>query len=297
MNKKKKANIVKVVCLVAVIVIGATFAFWTQKSTVDNPFDTSKYGSTIREDFKPSEGEDWQPGVKVEKKVKAVNTGDTDLIVRARLDETWTRKVGAPASVEPGQPGKPYKDSLNDPYNVYTTNQVSHDDGLTKADGSVVIKEMLNSANWIAGPEGWYYYRINLEGGKSTENFLDSVELLDNADMGKMETKKYVSSSTGANEDSWTWFEYEGKMPKYINSQGKEVAEGTTGAQQVLHNKTETKYVEQNKLALLGYSQSDYNLKVTTETVQATEEAVNAVFGNNSTFTPPNGVSWKLKAK
>ena len=43
-----------------------------------------------------------------------------------------------------------------------------------------------------------------------------------------------------------------------------------------------------------GYSNADYTLTITSQTVQATKQAVNAVVGNNSEFTL-KGTSWSLR--
>lgn len=283
LKERKIGHMIVLMGLVILAIVGGVFAYWTQTSSIDNPFDTGRYGSTIREDFIPADGENWQPGVTVDKSVKAVNTGDTDLIVRVRLDEMWTYKDGS----------TPYKNSnaaSPDGYDVYSASQADTTDGLTTADGSVVTKTFSSSANWIDGGDGWYYYKINLAGGATSDEWLQSVTLLVDTDMGKIVTKKYVSVSTDNDEDNWIWVEYIGQMPKYIDASGNPCNAQATDAQMVLHNKTEISYVT----GQLGYSQSDYILTVTVQTVQATNEAVNAVFGG-SPFVPPTGTSWVLK--
>ena len=286
--RAKKRTILIIAGLLAVALIAGTLAYWNQTASVENPFDTGKYGTTLEEDFKPSEGEGWQPGVEVNKDVFVKNTGDQDLIVRARLDETWTRK-GETA---------PYKSSAAaapNGYDVYTTNQADPLDGLTAADGSVVTKAFGPSTNWIDGGDGWYYYKSNLVGGASTDKWLDSVTLLADADMGKLETKYYVSASSDANPALWVWFEYTGTMPAWINSTTGAASTEATGGAQVLHNKTETSYVLNGTTPLMGYSESDYVLKVTSQTVQPTQDAIDAIFGGGGAFTAPAGTAWVLK--
>lgn len=291
--KMNKKSTIAMTGLVAVAIVGGSFAYWNQNSTIDNPFDTSKYGSTVEENFKPEDGEDWQPGIEVNKDVMVVNTGDTDLIVRARLDETWTRKDN-PDTAE--NEAVIYKDSTGtadntNSYDVYNTNQIDESDGLTAEDGSVVTKNFSSSANWIDGGDGWYYYKVNLPGGETTDKWLDSVELLDNTDMGKMLTTYYVTTDETVT-DSTQWFTYTGKMPAYILADGTACDKNDEGAMPVRHNKTETRY---NSETEVGYSNSDYNLKVTTQTVQATQEAIDAVFGSNNAFTAPAGTEWAVR--
>ena len=290
--REKKVPLIALTMLLAVALVGGILAYWNQTSVIENPFDTGRYGSTVKEDFSPADGNNWQPGVDVNKDVYAVNTGETDLIVRARLDEKWTRMTGDGIT----EPGVKYKDSLTDSYDVYLTDQKNPTDGLTTLDGSVVVKKFSGSTNWIDGEDGWYYYAINLEGGKTSDKWLDSVELLAEADMGKMLTKRYVSYTDDTDETTWVWFEYTGEMPMYIiENTGIPCEKDDVGAQKVRHNKVETAFEANEGSVLYGYSLSNYTLTVTVETVQATKEAVDAMFAGESTFTPPAGTTWKLK--
>lgn len=292
-RKQKRSKVVAALALVVVVVFGGTFAYWSQTSSVENPFDTGKFsGFLLREDFIPEEGVNWQPGVEVNKDVEARNEGDTPLIIRAKLDETWTRKASATADA-----GQTYRDSdsTTDGYDVYTTSQISATDGEVAGDESVVEKNFSGSANWIKGTDGWYYYKVTVAAGEKTDKWLDSVTLLSDADMGKFETKHYVSASDDANESLWTWFEYTGTMPTYIDASGAAVGKDAPGAKQVLHNKIDTGYAQSGGKDLLGYSQSDYKLTVTTQAVQATQDGLDAEFGGGSTFTAPAGTTWTLE--
>ncbi len=286
MQRKKKISVAALCGLLAAGVVAGTMAYWNQTATIENPFDTGKYGSeTVEPFFIPPDI--FEPGVEVDKDVLVKNTGNVDMIVRAKLSETWTRKGETAA----------YKDSVKEGFDVYSTNQVNPTDGLTAADGSVVTKKFSTSTNWIKGNDGWYYYRTNLAGGASTDIWLDAVELLDNADIGNFETLYYVSSTPASvPEAQWVWYPYDSSkdMPKYIDANGNPVEKGTPGAQQVLRNKAVTKYKSDN---VKGYSDSDYVLTVTTQTVQASQEALDAVFGGGSTFTAPSGTSWVLADK
>ena len=278
----KKRNTLALIGLLVVLAVGTTFAYWNQTATIDNPFDTNKYGSTIVEDFKPSDGEDWQPGMEVNKDVFVKNEGTTDLIVRAKLDETWTRKSD----------NDPYKTNSAKDNSVYNLDQKDPTDGLTALDQTVVNKTFKGSANWIKGSDGWYYYKENLAGGATTDQWLDAVELKDDADMGKMVTTLYVTTDKDVT-DNTTWYTYTGKMPSYINGNGEGCEENASGAKPVTHNKSVTTY-EGDKY---GYSNSDYVLTVTVQTVQATQEAVNFMFAGSkdTTFNAPTGCAWILR--
>ncbi len=283
MNRRRKASVIATCCIIAMAVIGGSFAYWNYMSEIKNPFDTQKYGSTVTENFSPADGENWQPGAEVNKDVTAVNTGDVDIIVRARLDETWTYKGEAVAYKNSADPGTGY--------DAYTVNQADASDGLTAADKSVVTKNFSGSANWIAAADGWYYYKVNLAGGATSDKWLDSVELIDDLDVGNLVTKYYVSASNDPDPSLWVWYEYAGSMPSYIDAAGNPCAAGDVGAQKVLHNKADTGY---GTPAQKGYSDSNYELKLTVQTVQATQEALDAVFGGGVHFAAPAGTSWTL---
>ena len=87
MNKK----VVGALGLAAVALVGGTFAYFTQTSTIDNPFDTAKYGTVVVEDFKPEDGEDWTPGAQVNKDLYVDNTGDRPVVVRVKFEDIWSR--------------------------------------------------------------------------------------------------------------------------------------------------------------------------------------------------------------
>lgn len=285
--KNRKTSIIALVALLVVALVGSTVAYWTQTSTIDNPFETGKqYGSTIVEKFTPKDGEDWLPGVQVEKEVSVSNDGDTDILVRAKLTETWKYK-GA----------NDFYSNLvgKDPYTVYQAgDENGKTDGKTAGDKSVVVKNIATNGKWTAADEdGWCYYTENLTKGQKTAEWLKSVMLSKDTDMGAPMTTFYVA--VDANGE--TWYELAGnldKAPKYVTINGGVATAANkddTGAQPVTYGKHEIKINPNAK----GYSDSEYVLTVTVQTVQATQEAVDATFGGGSTFTAPQGCKWKLR--
>lgn len=279
--KTRKTSIIALVALLVVALVGTTIAYWSQTSKIENPFSTGdQYGSTIVEKFTPKDGEDWLPGVKVPKNVTVSNDGDTDILVRAKLTETWTRKGGT----------APYI-SLEkaDPYNPGQTNKT---DGKTTGDKSVVQKNFAHNDKWTATPDanGWYYYKENLTKGNSTAPWLESVELVNDIDMGKPTNTFYVAIDDPATK----WYTLPAgttETPKYVTiKDGKATPadKNAPGAQPVLYGKQEIKIDP----TAPGYSNSNYVLTVTVQTVQATKDAVDAVFGGGTTFTKPTGCDW-----
>ena len=282
--KNKAKLIVTLSALITLAVIAGTFAYWNQTSTIENPFNTGRYGSTVIENFRPEDGADWQPGAEINKDVLVENTGDQDMIVRVKLDEKWTRK---------GEEN-PYKSVVAEPDgNVYQVLQEKEEDGLTDLDKSVVHKNFNSlSENWIDGGDGWYYYKLNLKGGELTDRWLDSVTLDADTDMGKMETRHYVTASNDIESAVWVEYTASAGLPGYIDDTGNAVYAENEDTRPVLHNKVETTYaLDGEDKPILGYSDSDFILSITVQTVQATAEALEEVFGSSA---KPAGCVWIL---
>lgn len=316
MNTRKRTRILALVGLLALLVVGSTYAYWTKTSNIENPFDTNSFGSTIVENFNPADGEGWQPGSTVTKVVTAKNTGNTPLVVRANLEETWTRKGEAAAYIT----RKP-EAAAEAASPVYSYYQQDVTDGLTAADRSVVNKTF-NTANWTYNEkDGWWYYNELLPGGKSSAAWLEAVQLSPDADMGKMEQVKYVSIHPTTEPDAINgapvadyWIRYDNvgqsSMPKYIDTAAsgadrlkytKKAADGSAipgsdAWMPVLQNKSDQVYQQDpSGTKLSGYSGSNYILKVTVETVQATKEALQATVNDTAAYALiPAGVTQGL---
>ena len=282
----KKRNIAALVGVAAIFAVGGSLAYFNQTMEVENNFDTAKFGSTLVEDFKPSEGKDWQPGVEVNKDVVVTNTGDVPVVVRAKMDEKWVRGNDEFKTILAG-------DDKGDA--IITVKQgagMEEDtkDGITETDKTVVSKK-INTDDWILAEDGWYYYISNVpaagEGAaNTTSKFLDAVKLANNADMGKfVKIKSYQLEG----EDKWIEFPVEN---------GEVVTEDRLEEMMTADGKVITKIqsnvaigTDKDGKPLAGYSDADYTLTITAEVVQATTDAVSAAFGED--FKAPAG--WKLK--
>lgn len=257
---KEKKKLLIAAGLVLVIAIGGVFAYFNQTLSVDNPFDTGKYDSELTEDFNPGDGANWEPGSEVNKDVEVNNTGDYDLIVRVKFDEKWVSKADGKTIIK--------ENTGMDA----TTSQADAEDGLVANDGSVVVKNLL-ADNWVYH-DGYWYYKQNLKAGQTTGKFLDSVKLLEDADMGKYTVTKYYTtaankpaSDTIGTDPATNWVAYTGSVP-----------EGAT------HNMTKTTLDPDAS----GYGNANYTLTITAQTVQATKDAVQNAFG----LTSVTGCNW-----
>ena len=279
----KKKNIAALAGVAAIFAVGGSWAYFNQTLEVENNFDTAKYGSTLVEDFNPGDGHDWEPGVEVNKDVLVTNTGDKPVIVRVRFDERWARE--GDAFVEIGAEDDAVDGSENKIMKVYQTDAK---DGIALADkdDSIVEKKLVNTDKWIY-EDGYYYYSTELGANASTEEILDAVRLTEDADMGKFLKTKWYSLAEKPGENDWIPF------PK---KNGVEVTEAELEAS--LGEGEVIRHIRADVAAdpdAQGYSDADYTLKITAEIVQATNEAVNAVFGNDNEFTAPAGCTWTLQ--
>ncbi|WP_294150596.1 BsaA family SipW-dependent biofilm matrix protein [uncultured Clostridium sp.] len=279
----KKRNIAALAGVAAIFAVGGSLAYFNQTMEVENNFDTAKYGSTLVEDFNPSDGHDWEPGVEINKDVLVTNTGDKPVVVRVRFDETWKRGDEAFVDIKAEDDTRDGKE--NKIMNVFQTDPA---DGVATADvdDSVVEKKLANTEDWIY-QDGYYYYRTALGSKLSTSEVLDAVKLTEEADMGQFLKKKYYSLAETAGENDWIPFP---------EKDGKDITEAELAAS--LPEGEVIRHIKSDVAAdakALGYADADYTLKITAEVIQATSEAVDAVFGKGTAFEAPNGCDWELK--
>ena len=125
-------------------------------------------------------------------------------------------------------------------------------------DGTVVSKTL--GSDWVPGGDGWYYYKnqITPENPESTK-FLDKIQLAADADMGAFKNTKYYTTAAEKPDvnDLSLWTKYEGGLPE---------------------NATFNISITEMDPNAMGYSDAEYTLKVTVQTVQATDQAVQAAF-------------------
>lgn len=255
----------------ALALTGGTFAYFSQTSAIDNPFDTAKYGSVVYEDFKPQDGDDWQPGAEVNKDLYVKNTGDRDVVVRVKFEDIWSRKV---QNADANGTAEVFK--RLDSTNSMAVFQADPYDGETDADQSVVHKYFTNKEKWSSlQDDGYYYYKTKLGAGEDTGKFLDSVRLDAETDMGKMMTQYYYTEESPATNFGFT--------PEEIDSQWTKDGDPQPASASQFTPPDKARYtaaITQPEEGKLGYSDADYVLRITVETVQATDQAVANVFAS-----------------
>ena len=274
MNKKLTA----IGGLAALAVVGGTWAFFTQDTTIHNKLTTDgMYGLNTTEKFNP--GSEWAPGTEVEKKITVKNTGTGAVLVRVKMDENWAYKAA------PEQLFGEWASEKDPLAFLEVSERLTNEDGNPLNDFSTVVHKNLDEANiqldavakqdkWYLAEDGYWYFCDKLEGGEATVNLLNSIKLDEKTDMGLIANKYYyIAVETGADEPDFnadTWNEMKATTEEEAQKELAEIAEGQTDKD--FYMTLETKTDENAK----GYSDAGYTLNITTEAVQATPDAVEA---------------------
>ena len=152
-SKGVKAKLVVVTGLIlAITVLGATYAFKSHENQLTNLLKAHKVsGKIIENGGSPGTeaGEEeftLTPGSNVTKEVQFENTGDTAVFLRVAYAEMWTAQDGKLLTHDPS----------------YAT------PNWATAWGS----------EWSDGGDGWYYYNKILKAGDTTDEVLSSVSFL-----------------------------------------------------------------------------------------------------------------------
>lgn len=293
----KKRNLAALAGVLAVCGVGGTWAYFNQTMEVENNFNTGKFGTTVIEDFKPTDGDDWQPGTEINKDVTVLNTGDSPLIVRVKFDEEWKRDDAAYKTILAAE-GEGNK--------ILNVLQGDKEDGEVEADDTVVHKLFVDGygTKWYHNASDGYYYLMKplaaegTEGEESSVQLLDAVKLAVDADMGKVVKQKFYSTVEGKPESQaeygWTAFETKEDGSEFTEKEMEDYAK--EHGFHIYHIKQDINNAE----GKLGYSGSDYTLKITVDTVQATDLAVKAMFDNLSDAeleAVMANCEWNLKAE
>ena len=310
---KSKTKIIALAGILGVALIGGTFAYFTQTDGVTNRFHTGTYNTELVERFKPKDGENWEPGAKVNTEVLVQNTGDLPVVVRVKFTEEWAHKSDpenpyykvdtADTAVKPAAPGTTARNKFESIY------QTDANDGIagTDVDDSIVTKELnLSEADkWVYNPaDGYYYYKEILPARTDdsqpypeTEKILESVTLDDNVDLGAYRVMKYYSTVESEtkpgvkDKDAWTLFDYDENGEFISTREMSRRLEERNPPEFIYFMKSEDELIE----GRTGYSDSDYTLTITAQTVQATDGAVKELWKVTEEDMKALGCSWMLR--
>ena len=143
---KNRKSLIAIVAVLLVVVIGATFAYFTSSATFNNQFNLGNYNITTQEVF--TSPDNWSPGDTTPKTLTATNNGTIDAAVRVSYTEEWTDDNGDSV------------DSSNVPIDA-------------------VIINFKSPSDWTES-NGYYYYNYILKAGDTTSSLIESVALNSN---------------------------------------------------------------------------------------------------------------------
>lgn len=294
--KRSKKVASMAVAMVAVLAIGGTFAYYTANHEIDNTMETGTYGDQMTEVFTPDSN--WEPGEEADKIVGVTNTGDYDIVVRVSMSETWTDADGIEI-ITVASTDEDFDDAT-----VTTGVQLSTTDGLVddsedttlgsventlETDGSVVYKELAESGWTYNSADGYWYYNSILVSEASTTLLLESITLAEDTDMGVYEEiVSYVVTGSETLDGDETWIELgtalvSGETDVYI----EDLADVVVDDGYYLHVKSVSTITTDYE----GYAGATYVLTITSETLQATDEAI-------ATWdTAPASLAWTADAE
>lgn len=149
---KKKRYIFLLAGILAVGMIGSTFAFWKGEVQVENELTADTVDVEIDEEFP----QDPSTTGTVNKEVRFTNTGSSEVFLRVACVEYWEKEADGETVLLPNQ-----VNVENNWIDVVTKNW--NNGGLQ------------NGKDWEKGADGWYYYKNILAPGESTSNILKSV--------------------------------------------------------------------------------------------------------------------------
>lgn len=321
---KRSKKVIALAGILGIAAIGGTFAYFNQTLTAENVFDTGTYDSELVEKFSPSDGENWEPGANVNKDVTVKNDGSLPIVVRAKFEEEWVDKdepdniiyrvdtTEKPEMLVLATPA----DAQNKFENVYQSDPQDGKAG-TDVDDSVVFKKLNPDGGWVYNPaDGYYYYQHVLAGVTKDEQgnviekdestkLLDSVTLAENVDLGAYDVLQYyavsegrpaedkISESSDPLAEGWHLFE-KNADGNFVSTHEMNELVKAAGSKGITYMRSVTK----QKDGAAGYSNANYTLTVTAQTVQATEAAVKAQFGIEDLSTLKDlGCDWVLTSE
>ena len=293
-SKRTKAAIS---AMMALVLIAATWAYFTSVSNIDNVLKTDAYGVETIEKFQPEQT--IEPGVTVEKNVGVKNTGDYGVVVRIRLDEKWERG-GELIAISSVANDNTFNDAIesaekDDLTDKVTSTQVDETDGEVTGDDTVMYKNLIGTedGSWTKGDDGYYYYTTILNAKNTTSLLFDEITFASDADLGLYAAPEeqystvlpsVIATFQSAYDDALTDYEADpsdadlkialeeaqSNLDDAYNWQTTKPADVST----ITHQKAASTI----DATLGGYSGADYTLTIITQVCQATAEAVDATW-------------------
>lgn len=268
--KKGRYKIFGLAALASVMLIGGTWAAWTQEEKARNEFMLGEYDTKLEEIFTPPEN--WVPGQEQEKVVKVTNPGDVPVMTKVVISQDWIRRetVYAATLSEAGDVLEvPVSPAEGEAFPLTFVGQ----DGIEEY--AAIPKFNRNSV-------------VLWENGKSSKDSLGlGLEIVNNVDAagGKWilmneepdangEYTLYYVGIVDAKKETPTFLESVTLNPKLEST----VTEKSSVRERLKDGTVKDVTLEQVN-PIYGYDSATYTMNISAVTVQATQSAVEEIFG------------------
>ena len=147
---KNKRNLVAIVALLAIALIGGSFAYFRYTESFDNQFKLAVQQISFTENFdSPS---NWTPCTETTKTLVVSNTSTMAVNARVKMTERWEK--------------------LDEDGNVIAGETLPLEVGGKK----MAVINFANPSDWVLNStDGYYYYRGDIASGSASSSFLNSV--------------------------------------------------------------------------------------------------------------------------
>ncbi|MGL6057132.1 MAG: BsaA family SipW-dependent biofilm matrix protein [Culicoidibacterales bacterium] len=182
MNVKlsKKMIITFTLCVVAILAIPTTFAFFRTNDAIANEFLLDTVDIEIVEEFTPPK--DWD-GTPVTKEVQIQNNGSEATLIRVGLTPYWQKAIANTDPVE-------YEAFAGDSSKI----EITYENLTTSATTT-------DPGKWFLAADGYYYYNQLVPAGKTTTLLISGVKL-NTAGMDEATKKRYQAAEFNLDVDA-----------------------------------------------------------------------------------------------
>ena len=192
----KKNRIIIIMFLLCILILeGSTLAYFNSRHTNETTLSTKVYSTKSSQNF--TSPEDFLPGTLVNINTKVTNTGEVEIAVRAKIEESWTshNNVSLPL----------YQTRNNKYYRAILFNTNSSQECLTT---SCATDNASINSDWIYS-NGYYYYKYFLSEDDETtsliSNLLFNSYIENEMNCSTNELGQNICSSTGTSYDNATY--------------------------------------------------------------------------------------------
>lgn len=275
--KKNKKAMLALAALAATLVIGGTWAYWSQDLTAVNEFETGKYDSDIVEEFTPPAPGEWVPGVKVEKKVNVVNNGNVKLAAVTSINQVWVRTEDVMATSSETQKKEPVLPLKGDYFDLMFKNASDEFEYASIIDWGEKVVALVTLKDEAAGM-GITTTVSGLDdenaAGKWVLVAAENDEKTNKGGQGYSDVKFIYNGIIGKEKDTGLLLEgatLNEEINTTVTSKHTTVFVDEDGSKKTVTETTTN--------PAYGYDSAKYTMTINATTVQATESAIKDVFG------------------